>query len=113
MTYIKKIIASVCLLFASASALSALDKGSFIFYPEAGLGLSGGFATALNSDGASRFVGSNTALFKRPQEKPGFSWNIGCGVGYAFTDLLTATSGLFIDKSTHKIVYKKIGSTKK
>ncbi|MCL1911426.1 MAG: hypothetical protein FWG13_04410 [Leptospirales bacterium] len=112
MMYAIKIIALVCFLSASASSLLALDKGSLIFYPEAGLGLSSGFATALNPESASRFFGSPNVLFKEPQAKAGLSWNIGCGIDYALSGLLAATSGLFIGRTTHTIVYKKTGSAK-
>jgi len=109
---LKKIILLICFLFASVSFLFALDEGSFILYPEVGLGVSGGFATVWNPEGASRFLGSNTTLFKKPQMEPGLSWSIGCGADYAFTDWLGITSGLFIDKTAYRALYKKTGTGK-
>jgi len=42
--------------------------------------------------------------------KTGVSWSLGCGADYALTGLTAVTSGLFIDKTPYKIVYKKTAS---
>ena len=109
---LKKITLSLCFLLASASSLFALTPGSFVLYPQAGLGASGARTKVWSGDlysDMSTYLYDGTIghhLYKDAELKLGFSWSIGCGIDYAFTSSLALTSGLFIDKNSFEILYE-------
>ena len=106
---LKKIILSLCFVFASASSLFALDKGSFILYPQAGFGISGAYADAASGYELNYTLNLNYGgawEYKDPEIKSGISLNTGMGIDYMVTGFLAFTSGILLDYISFKVVYK-------
>ncbi|MCL2026216.1 MAG: hypothetical protein FWG92_05360, partial [Leptospirales bacterium] len=102
---LKKIMLSLCFVFASASSLFALDKGALILYPQAGFGVSGAYTNtasgnALNNTLTDYYGG--VWEYKDAEMKPGISLNAGMGVDYMVTGFLALTSGIFLDYISFK-----------
>ena len=103
---LRKTVFSLCFLFAGASPLFAVTKGSFILYPQAGLGASSAFCSTWSGDRLSEDVTNSPGAFKDTViPAPGYSLSIGCGIDYLFTDSLAITGGLFIDGTSFSVIY--------
>ena len=77
---LKKIALSLCFLLASVSSLFALGKGSFIFYPQAGFGISDASAAAWGGNELNSFLNTyygGSWTYKDSKIKNGVSWSMG------------------------------------